>query len=62
MIGLLYPSFIADSQWYGNSQWCASHAGLCLINVANVRKIETKLYTKYMGRRTTVVEIGQNIQ
>ena len=40
----------------------ASHGGHCPVNVVNVRLIETKLYTKYMGSRTRVVKIGQNVR
>ena len=39
----------------------ASHAGHCPINLVNVRYIETELHTKYMGSRTTVMKIGQNV-
>ena len=37
----------------------ASHAGHCPINL--VWENETELYTKYMGSRTTVAKIGQNV-
>ena len=36
-----------------------SHVGNCLINL--IGKVETKLYTKYMGSKTKVEKIGQNV-
>ena len=40
----------------------ASHAGHCPINLVNVRKIETELYTKDEETRTRVMKIGQNVR
>ena len=45
-----------------NGMETASHAGHCLINLVNVRESETELYTKYIGSRTRVMKIGQNVQ
>ena len=33
----------------------------CFDNVVNVRYIEIKLYTKFMGSRTRAMKIAQNV-